>query len=689
MSSDFDSFPSQPTRRFTEIPILFAIPSISRTAMKSTNAIPTPWRAAVLALVLGAAALVSAPTALGQADANPPERMTYQGFLVDGNGAPLGKPDPKNYDVVFRIWTSENGTTAGDRLWSEQQTVTVDEGYFSVMLGEGTAVAGEARPALSTLFKGGTASDRWVGITVKGIGTAESNTDILPRLRLLSSPYAYLATQATKLVRSDNSNDLLSSTGNTLSLSGELDVVAANVVEFGAGVVGKEPNAGKIGYNTFTMSATGALDIVGAGTTGLNRSVRVYAEGGTSFNGPVNAPTFTATGAGFFGAGGGLTGVAKPASANTFTATQFMEDHLVIGDTPGAGANPGWGEALIFRGAPPLSAGWNSENSDPLWIARYNAAANASELRVVIGDDTGQGTDRFVVGTMVGSGVFNQGAVWQHLASIDARGFLGLAGRHPDYPLHFPNALGDKITLWGDANAAHYGFGIDNSTLLIHSDGPGSSTAIGYGRFGAFTKTAQVHSAGILQIFGAQPYFEIVESDGEQARFIRDGGSLYIQGNSLTHGPALNDWRWARYDGDSNWDFPSDRRLKKDIVDAPPMLEKALKIQVRNFRWKSSAEDAPPMLGVIAQELQPLFPHMVTEAEDPQTGETMLSVGYGDFATIAIKSIQELKAQHDKEVDQLKSRIADLESRMKDVLQAAAELKAQADQARSTASVTR
>ena len=183
--------------------------------MKSTKAIPTPLRAAVLALVLGATGLVSAPTAFGQANANPPERMTYQGFLVDGNGAPLANSNVKNYDVVFRIWSSESGTTPGERLWTEQQTVTVDKGYFSVMLGEGTAVSGEARPALSTLFKGGTASDRWVGITVKGIGSEDSNTDILPRLRLLSSPYAYLATQATKLVRSDNSNDLLSSSGNT------------------------------------------------------------------------------------------------------------------------------------------------------------------------------------------------------------------------------------------------------------------------------------------------------------------------------------------------------------------------------------------------------------------------------------------------------------------------------------------
>ena len=75
--------------------------------------------------------------ALGQvgqlqaADANPPERMTYQGFLVDGNGAALGNSAPANYDVVFRIYNAKSG---GTPIWSEQQTVTVDKGYFSVLL---------------------------------------------------------------------------------------------------------------------------------------------------------------------------------------------------------------------------------------------------------------------------------------------------------------------------------------------------------------------------------------------------------------------------------------------------------------------------------------------------------------------------------------------------------------------------
>ena len=55
------------------------------------------------------AVLVVGAIALGQteqfhaADANPPERMTYQGYLVDGNGDPLGNSAPVNYDVIFEF----------------------------------------------------------------------------------------------------------------------------------------------------------------------------------------------------------------------------------------------------------------------------------------------------------------------------------------------------------------------------------------------------------------------------------------------------------------------------------------------------------------------------------------------------------------------------------------------------------
>jgi len=59
--------------------------------------------------------------------------------------------------------------------------------------------------------------------------------------------------------------------GGSSSLSG------SNTFEWGTGVSGKESNAGKIGYSTFSGAGYNyALDIVGAGTSSSNRNVRIY-----------------------------------------------------------------------------------------------------------------------------------------------------------------------------------------------------------------------------------------------------------------------------------------------------------------------------------------------------------------------------------------------------------------------------
>ena len=113
----------------------------------------------IAALAVGAIALGQAEQ-FHAADANPPERMTYQGYLVDGNGDPLGNSASVNYDVIFRIYDAKSG---GTKLWTEQQTVTVNKGYFSVLLGEGSQFNSEANGALSLVFDGVDASDRGFG----------------------------------------------------------------------------------------------------------------------------------------------------------------------------------------------------------------------------------------------------------------------------------------------------------------------------------------------------------------------------------------------------------------------------------------------------------------------------------------------------------------------------------------------
>jgi Chaperone of endosialidase len=245
-------------------------------------------------LLLAAIACVVTPRAFA-ADGRPPEKLNYQGFLIDGNGNPLATNTPGNYDVTFRIWNSAEG---GTLLWSEKQTVTVDKGNFSVLLGDGTAVVSEPSTNLSSLFMAADASDRYIGITVT-VGVTP--VDILPRLRLVTSSYAFLARHA---------NDLVDSTGAVLNLA-QLD---------------KPQNFS--GNNTFSgpLNFTAAVSLTSAtwgsgGTSGLlgDGSVRladhpVYLRGGAdtghqlvyvpttdTFGDPVSDPFFIPGGGGFGG----------------------------------------------------------------------------------------------------------------------------------------------------------------------------------------------------------------------------------------------------------------------------------------------------------------------------------------------------------------------------------------------------
>jgi hypothetical protein len=123
----------------------------------------------------------------------------------------------------------------------------------------------------------------------------------------------------------------------------------------------------------------------------------------------------------------------------------------------------------------------------------------------------------------------------------------------------------------------------------------------------------------------------------------------------------------------------SDIKLKENIQDASPKLDDLMKVKVRNYNLIG---EETKQIGVIAQELEEVFPSMVDESEDfedvevPQLdeegnevlneedevvttkekvskGTTTKSVKYSVFVPMLIKAIQELKA----EIDSLKNQI--------------------------------
>lgn len=209
-------------------------------------------RPLMLAAMLGLLALPASLRAQSATNA-PPARVSYQGFLTDGTGAALAPSTPQNFTVDFRIYGSPSGSTI---LWSERQVVTVDKGNFSVILGEGAAIAGETNGNLATVIANrADASDRYIGLTVTIGGTP---TTINPRLRLLATPYAFLATTTRALTDANGTNRVTwSPGGNQIEVTGDLAV--SGTIKGNGGLITNISTA-SIGSIDAAKITTGVLD---------------------------------------------------------------------------------------------------------------------------------------------------------------------------------------------------------------------------------------------------------------------------------------------------------------------------------------------------------------------------------------------------------------------------------------------
>ena len=164
--------------------------------------LPTPQRPVfklmMRRLALGALALLAAVFTVHAADQYPPGKLTFQGYLTDAAGTPLGQVATVSATVQFRLYNSPTGTAPANLIWGEQQVVKVTRGFFTALLGAGnpTGVSGEFfTNNLAGLFLGADASDRYLGVTVVGQGG-----EISPRIQFLSSPFAHLARTTAALL---------------------------------------------------------------------------------------------------------------------------------------------------------------------------------------------------------------------------------------------------------------------------------------------------------------------------------------------------------------------------------------------------------------------------------------------------------------------------------------------------------
>jgi hypothetical protein len=96
----------------------------------------------------------------------------------------------------------------------------------------------------------------------------------------------------------------------------------------------------------------------------------------------------------------------------------------------------------------------------------------------------------------------------------------------------------------------------------------------------------------------------------------------------------------------------SDLRLKKNIQPFPPLLERVARLTPVHFYWR--AEEFPEKhfgtsrsFGLVAQEVEPLFPDLVTEDQ-----EGLKAVNYSKLPLLLLQAIRELKTEKDNQEQQ-------------------------------------
>ena len=140
-----------------------------------------------LVTALACAGVLASSSAQAAPAQTVPLTFTQQGRLLDDAGEPI---DGGALVFKFALYASATG---GTELWSEEQSITPDQGYFSARIGETTAFP-------STLFDGSKGT-LFLGVTVG------SDSEMTPRQQLTSTPFSLLSLNAVHATSADSASE--------------------------------------------------------------------------------------------------------------------------------------------------------------------------------------------------------------------------------------------------------------------------------------------------------------------------------------------------------------------------------------------------------------------------------------------------------------------------------------------------
>jgi hypothetical protein len=219
-------------------------------------------------------------------------------------------------------------------------------------------------------------------------------------------------------------------------------------------------------------------------------------------------------------------------------------------------------------------------------------------------------------------------------------GQVGIGTTTPLTKLH---VLGNRIRLENSnklidirADGSSVDLHSESNDLFIRSSGPGGNNNV------------------IVNPFPEDGNVGIGTTSPSQKLHVQ--GNLQVENDLRVVGQAL---KWNGF----TWTSLSDERLKENINPLKDALSRLLQLHGVSFFWRSS-ESTPqvtgPQMGLIAQQVEKVFPEWVTTTPDGYKALTL-----NGFEALTIEALRELKA----EIESLTSRLPEMGTHTKETPQ--------------------
>jgi len=636
----------------------------------------TATAVAAIALLIG----IGASQLLAAAS---PDLISYQALVFDTDNIPLNG----EYTIAFAIYASAAGP---DLLWQESHgLLNIQDGQLSVLLGQGSPEVPLTNDVFST-------TEAWIGIFVNG-------QELLPRSRLVSTPYAHRigtideadggvvkgrvsimppaaksgdAYETSLIVTGDAGDSVIISPGEDIGLRATNDS-GDESIQMTAGLSGGtiRVTASDAAKDPLALSRQVVID---PGSEVVLNSVEE--NGDTTVMITANP------------SGGAIRVTASDAAKDPLAASrQVLIDpaqDIVLNAVEADGDTSVMITASdVAGGAIRVTASDAAKDGN---IVTKSVLINKDGLFILGGDQDQDTTLQLLTdGSIVSLGQISTGdsssntGVWatalgyNNAATGDTSAIGGGANNIADSILavvsggSLNNAGGYAATIGGgQANTAAGSFSTIAGGKMNNAAGDFSFVSGGYGNSAlgrssvALGSRAKSNHDGSIVIFAnsSSSGSDSISSSGPEQLVLRADGGIFITDEDcdIEYDPdkIINTPSGAHVTRGGNWVNASDRNLKENFrpVDAEELLSRLAGLEINQWNYKTESDNAVH-IGPTAQDFHDAF-------GVGNNNKTISTIDPSGVALAAIKALHAktlLLEERSVEIDDLKRQLADLQ----------------------------